>query len=187
MLRTKHDNEISIYANDIEVCSTINAWSKCDGRVRTTKKIPRILWNWWWNEKRIRYTCILFLVFLNENYMTQRTKTITHYRNANLLLENLSSESNLFETLVWRLLLLLLVVGGYFCLFLHLTNALLLFIFVPWSQSKCVFYKHTHFMQSYSEIYEIDLGRKFLFILILRPCIILISFHSFHINYYSFM
>lgn len=111
--------------------------------VRTTKKIPRILWNWWWNEKRIRYTSILFLVFLNENYMTQRTKTITHYQNANLLLENLSSESNLFETLVWRLLLLLLVVGGYFCLFLHLTNALLLFIFVPWSQSKCVFYKHT--------------------------------------------
>lgn len=35
-----------------------------------------------------------------QNYMTQRTKTITHYQNANLLLENLSSESNLFETLV---------------------------------------------------------------------------------------
>lgn len=33
----------------------------------------------------------------HRNRKTERTKTITH-RNANLLLENLSSESNLFET-----------------------------------------------------------------------------------------
>lgn len=118
----------------------------------------------------------------HRNRKTERTKTITH-RNANLLLENLSSESNLFETHVWRLLrlVLLFVVGRLsLCLFVHLDKCFIAVCFHPTISfiSKCIFYKHTHTTNGNRRVNLMhDRYRlKFLFVLILWLCIILISF-----------